>query len=62
MGLGYHIKELLKKCNKNCKIYIFNSDKAILDIVDDLGILDDIRKDKRVKIFDNYSQKFYRVL
>lgn len=58
LGLGYHIKELLKNCNYNCKIYIFDADKEILDIADNIGNLEDIRKDKRVKIFDNYSQKF----
>ncbi|HEY8889401.1 MAG TPA: 6-hydroxymethylpterin diphosphokinase MptE-like protein [Clostridium sp.] len=58
LGLGYHIKELLRRCNENCKIYIFDADKEILDIADNLGNLEDLRKDKRVKIFDNYSQKF----
>ncbi len=58
LGLGYHIKELLKKCNDNCKIYVFDVDKEIIKIADNLCSLEDIRKDKRVKIFDNYSKKF----
>ncbi|MBZ9624573.1 DUF115 domain-containing protein [Clostridium sp. FP2] len=58
LGLGYHIKELLKKCNEKCRVYIFDADKEILDIADGLGNLEDIRKDKKVEIFDNYSQKF----
>ncbi|MBZ9636019.1 motility associated factor glycosyltransferase family protein [Clostridium sp. FP1] len=58
LGLGYHIKELLKKCNEKCIIYVFDADKEILAIAENLGNLEDIRKDKRVKIFDNYSQKF----
>lgn len=58
LGLGYHIKELLKRCNENCKIYIFDADKEIIKIADNLGSLESIRKDKRVKIFDNYSQIF----
>lgn len=60
LGLGYHIKELLKKCNDNCKIYIFDADKEIVKIADSIGNLENIRKDKRVKIFDNYSQKFFQ--
>ncbi|MGN2369750.1 motility associated factor glycosyltransferase family protein [Clostridium cagae] len=58
LGLGYHIKELLKRCNDNCKIYIFDADKEIIKIADNLGVLENVRKDKRVKIFENYSQKF----
>ncbi|GCD09009.1 motility associated factor glycosyltransferase family protein [Clostridium tagluense] len=58
LGLGYHVKELLKRCNDDCKIYIFDADKEIIKIADDLGSLENIRKDKRVKVFDNYSQKF----
>ncbi|NFH90639.1 motility associated factor glycosyltransferase family protein [Clostridium botulinum] len=58
LGLGYHIKELLKRCNDNCKIYIFDVDKEIIKIADNLSSLEDIRKDKRVKIFQDYSQKF----
>ncbi|WP_252233971.1 6-hydroxymethylpterin diphosphokinase MptE-like protein [Clostridium sp. ZS1] len=58
LGLGYHIKELLKKCSDNCKIYIFDVDKEVIKIADNLGVLENIRKDKRVKIFENYSQKF----
>lgn len=58
LGLGYHIKELLKKCNANCKIYIFDVDKEVIKIADELGVLNEIRKDKRVKIFEDYSQEF----
>ena len=58
LGLGYHIKELLKKCNDNCKIYIFDVDKEVIKIADNLGVLENVRKDKRVKIFENYSQRF----
>jgi hypothetical protein len=58
LGLGYHIEELLKRCNENCNLYIFDADKEIIRIADDLGNLNDIRKDKRVKIFDDYSRKF----
>ncbi|OSA93196.1 UNVERIFIED_ORG: hypothetical protein B2H98_14335 [Clostridium botulinum] len=58
LGLGYHIKELLKRCNDNCKIYIFDADKEIINIADNLGVLENVRKDKKVKIFENYSQKF----
>ena len=58
LGLGYHIKELLKRCNENCKIYIFDADKEIIKIADNLGGLKDVRKDKRVKIFEDYSQTF----
>ncbi|APC41168.1 motility associated factor glycosyltransferase family protein [Clostridium estertheticum] len=58
LGLGYHIKELLASCNVNCKIYIFDADKEIFNIAENLGKLDDIRRDKRVEIFNDYSQKF----
>lgn len=58
LGLGYHIKEILKRCNDNCKIYVFDADKEVIRIADNLGCLEEIRKDKRVKIFDNYSQRF----
>ncbi|MBN1051155.1 DUF115 domain-containing protein [Clostridium botulinum] len=58
LGLGYHINELLKRCNDNCKIYIFDADKEIIKIADNLGVLENLRKDKRVKISDNYSKKF----
>ncbi|NFO04371.1 motility associated factor glycosyltransferase family protein [Clostridium botulinum] len=60
LGLGYHIKELLKICKDNCKIYIFDVDKEIIKIADNLGILENIRKDKRVKIFENYSEQFLK--
>lgn len=58
LGLGYHIEQLLKKCDENCKIYIFDADKEVIRIADNLGSLENIRKDKRVKIFQDYSQKF----
>lgn len=58
LGLGYHIEQLLKKCDENCKIYIFDADKEVIRIADNLGSLENIRKDKRVKIFDKYSQEF----
>ncbi|MPQ32556.1 DUF115 domain-containing protein [Clostridium estertheticum] len=58
LGLGYHINELLKRCNDSCKIFIFDADKEILNIAANLGKLAVIKKDKRVKIFDRYSQEF----
>ncbi|MCY6353972.1 motility associated factor glycosyltransferase family protein [Clostridium sp. ZS2-4] len=58
IGMGYHVKELLTRIDKECKVYIFDADEEVFNIVDKLNLLTDIKKDSRVELFIGYSKEF----
>jgi hypothetical protein len=62
LGLGYHVKELLKRAGSNCKIYVFEGDEEIFKIAEKLGMLDEIKVDNRVELVTCYSQEFLNKL
>lgn len=62
LGFGYHVKELIKRVSENCRIYVFDADEEIIKITEQLGILDELKKDNRIEIITNYSQEFLRKL
>ncbi|MCY6959556.1 motility associated factor glycosyltransferase family protein [Clostridium brassicae] len=58
IGFGYHAKELLRRVDKNCKVYIFDVDEEIFNIGNELNLFEDIKKDNRVELFIGYSKDF----
>ncbi|HVJ50748.1 motility associated factor glycosyltransferase family protein [Desulfitobacterium sp.] len=54
-GLGYHIKELLKRINPDCKLYVFEADLAIFEIAKSLNVVQEMLNDRRVELFVGYS-------
>jgi hypothetical protein len=58
LGFGYHIRELLKRAKPGCQIYIFDADEEVVRISDQLGMLDEIKNDTRVKLITIYSKEF----
>ena len=61
IGLGYHIKELLNHVDKNCNVYIFDADQEIDKVANELKLLEEINKDKRVSLFVGYSKEFIKI-
>ncbi|WP_434296950.1 motility associated factor glycosyltransferase family protein [Clostridium sporogenes] len=57
-GCGYHIKELLLKSNRECNIYVFDVDECLIKIVEKLGLLKEVKQDKRISLFFG-KNKFY---
>ena len=39
LGLGYHIQELLKRIDSECKLYVFEADNDILEIAKTLNVV-----------------------
>lgn len=58
IGLGYHIKALLKEASKECKVFAFDLDLDVIKISKDLGVLDEIKNDSRIEIFYEYDKEF----
>lgn len=58
IGLGYHIQELLKHIEDGCNVYVFDADEEVFKIADELGVLEEIKKDNRVEFFIGYCKKF----
>ncbi|WP_088228617.1 6-hydroxymethylpterin diphosphokinase MptE-like protein [Desulfosporosinus sp. FKB] len=58
LGFGYHIKELLKKIGSDCRVYLFEADKAILKIVKTLDMVQEVLNDHRVKLIEGYDHNF----
>lgn len=58
-GCGYHIKELLLKSNRECNIYVFDVDECLIKVVEKLGLLKEVKQDKRISLFLG-KNKFYK--
>lgn len=58
IGLGYHIQELLKHIEDDCNVYAFDADEEVFKIADELGLLEEIKKDNRIEFFIGYCKKF----
>lgn len=59
IGLAYHIRELMNLIDKNCRVFAFDADSEVIKKSEDLGMLDDLKKDKRVELFLGYSRDFF---
>lgn len=66
LGLGYHIKELLKRIDTDCKLYLFEADTGILEIAKTSDVVQDVLSDSRVEFIEGYNQsslsEFYEKL
>ena len=58
LGFGYHIKELLKRMNSDCKLYVFEADAGILEIAKTLDVVQKVLNDHRVKLIEGYNHAF----
>ena len=58
LGLGYHIKEILKRINIDCKLYLFEADADILEIAKTLDVVKEVLNDHRVKLIEGYNNNF----
>jgi hypothetical protein len=58
LGFGYHIKELLKRMNSDCKLYVFEADAGILEIAKTLDVVQEVLSDHRVKLIEGYNNDF----
>ncbi|EPY6470927.1 motility associated factor glycosyltransferase family protein [Clostridium sporogenes] len=61
VGCGYHIKELLLKSNRECNIYVFDIDESLIKVIEKLGVLKELQKDKRISLFlgrDKFYEEF----
>lgn len=54
-GLGYHVFELIKKVSEDCLIYVFEFNPKVINICYELGIIDEIKKEKRVVLYTKYN-------
>ncbi|WP_315122259.1 6-hydroxymethylpterin diphosphokinase MptE-like protein [uncultured Clostridium sp.] len=60
LGFGYHVKELLKRIPLDSKVFLFDLDMEIHDIANKYNLLEDIKKDNRVKIILGNNKNFYK--
>lgn len=59
LGFGYHVKELLKRIPLDSKVFLFDLDVEIHDIANKYNLLENIKKDNRVKIILGNNKNFY---
>lgn len=59
LGFGYHVKELLKRIPLDSRVFLFDLDVEIYDIAKKYNLLEDIKKDNRVKIILGSNKNFY---
>lgn len=60
LGCGYHIISLLSQVDDICDVYVFDIDEEVIKFVKELGLLEEIENDKRIKLFlgqDNFCNK-----
>lgn len=60
LGFGYHVKELLKRIPLYSEVFLFDLDMEIHDIANKYNLLEDIKKDNRVKIILENDKNFYK--
>lgn len=60
LGFGYHVKELLKVLSKDSQVFIFDLDMEIHDIANKYNLLEDIKRDGRVKLILSDRKDFYK--
>ena len=58
LGLGYHIQELLKRIDSECKLYVFEADNDILEIAKTLNVVQEVFNDHRVQLIGGYNPAF----
>lgn len=60
LGFGYHAKEILKRVPLDSEVFLFDLDMEVHDIANKYNLLDNIKKDSRVKIILGSSKNFYK--
>ncbi|NOH16449.1 motility associated factor glycosyltransferase family protein [Clostridium cochlearium] len=60
LGFGYHAKEILKRIPLDSKVFLFDLDMELYDIANKYNLLEDIKKDSKVKIILGNSKNFYK--
>lgn len=58
LGLGYHIKMLLDNLDEDYVIALFDADEEFYEKTKDFGVVREVLKDKRVKFYNHYDNKF----
>jgi len=59
VGLGYHIREILKILDKNAVLYVFDLDEEVFNLAQQYGCINDILKDQRLKLYIGNNEIFY---
>lgn len=62
IGLGYHLKKIMDLLDENCKIFAFDADIEVIKKSEKLGMLAELKKDKRIKLFYGDNRKFLKDL
>lgn len=60
LGFGYHAKEILKRVPLDSEVFVFDLDMELYDIANKYNLLDDIKKDNRVKFILGNNEDFYK--
>ena len=60
IGLGYHAKEILKRMPLDSELFLFDLDIEIHDIANKYKLLEEIKRDNRVKIILSNNKEFYK--
>ncbi|HDK7138009.1 motility associated factor glycosyltransferase family protein [Clostridium botulinum] len=60
IGFGYHAKEILKRIPLDSQLFLFDLDMEIHDTANEYNLLEDIKKDSRVKFILNNNKNFYK--
>lgn len=60
IGLGYHLKEIMSLVDENCKVFAFDADMEVIKKNEELGMLTELKKDKRIQLFYGYNKVFFQ--
>lgn len=60
LGFGYYAKEILKRVPLDSEVFVFDLDMELYDIANKYNLLDDIKKDNRVKFILGNNKDFYK--
>lgn len=60
LGFGYHAKEILKRVPLDSEVFVFDLDMELYDIANKYNLLEDIKKDNRVKFILGNNKDFYK--
>lgn len=62
IGLGYHIKEMMSLVDEDCKVFAFDTDMEVIKKSEELGMLDELKKDKRIQLSYGYNSELFKEL
>ncbi|MDF2882751.1 MAG: putative transrane anchored flag10 domain protein [Clostridiaceae bacterium] len=62
IGLAYHLKKLLNIVDENSKVFAFDADIEVIKKSEEVGLLNELKMDKRLEIFFEYNKNFFKAL